>query len=42
MVHLYMASIFNISTNVFRITEKHKKLLQHNQLKSGEMGCYYT
>jgi hypothetical protein len=33
MVYLYMASIFNISMNVFRITEKHKKLLQPNQLK---------
>jgi hypothetical protein len=42
MVYLYMASIFNISMNVFRITEKHKKLLQPNQLKRGEMGCYYT
>jgi len=42
MVCLYMASIFNISMNVFRITEKHKKLLQPNQLKRGEMSCYYT
>ncbi len=42
MVYLYMASIFNISVTVFWITEKHKKLLLPNQLKSGEMGCYYT